>query len=78
LVITPAFSPNPLGHFGGCPPRKRHEQDPPRIGAVDNEVSYPVRQGVGLAGTGPGDHQERAAGSAIQFSDTMLYGTTLF
>ena len=55
---------NPLCHLGCRPPRKRHEQDPPRVGAVDDQVGNPVRQGVGLAGTGTGNHQKRAAGQS--------------
>jgi hypothetical protein len=38
----------------------------------------PVRQGIGLARAGTGNHQKRTAGVTIVFGDTMLYGTTLF
>jgi hypothetical protein len=69
---------NPLCHFGCRPPRKCHEQDPPRIGAVDNQVGYSMRQGIGLAGTGAGNDQKRDAGQAIRSGYSMLDGATLF
>jgi hypothetical protein len=66
------------GEIALCrPPRKRHKQDPPRIGAVDDEVRYPVRQGVGFAGTGTGNDQKRATQGAIAIRNAMLYRTAL-
>ena len=49
------------GHLGRRAARKRHQQDAVGIGAVDDQMGDPMRQGVGLAGAGPGDHQQRPA-----------------
>jgi hypothetical protein len=63
---------NSLCHLGCRSPRKRHEQDPSRIGAVDNEMGYSMCQGVGLAGTGTGNDQKWITRGAIPFRNSML------
>ena len=68
---------NPFCHFCRRTPRKRHEQNPSRIGAVDNEVGYSMCQGVGLAGTGTGNDQKRTTRGAIPFRNSMLDGAAL-
>ena len=50
---------DPAGHLAGRPAREGHQQDPPRIGAVDDQMRDPVGERVGLAGPGAGDDQER-------------------
>ena len=50
---------DPAGHLGGGAARKRHQQDAPRVGAVDDQMGDAMGQRVGLAGARAGDHQER-------------------
>ena len=50
---------DPLRHLGRRAARKRHQQDAARVGAVDDQMGDPMGEGVGLAGTGAGDHQQR-------------------
>jgi hypothetical protein len=47
------------------------------ICAVDDKVGHPVRQGVGFAGAGTGNDQERPTQGAIPFGNSMLYRTAL-
>ena len=68
---------DPSRHFGGGAPRKRHQQNPPRIGAVDDQVRDAVRQGVGLAGPCAGDHEERQPRRAVLLPDPVLDGPPL-
>lgn len=68
---------NPLYHFGRRPPRKRHEQDPPRVSAVHDQMCDPVSQRVRLTGTGTRNDQERATQGAIPIRNSMLYRTAL-
>ena len=66
-VITPALSPITLRamrstrsrHLGRGAARKRHQQDPARVGALDDQMGDPMGEGVGLAGSGAGDDQQR-------------------
>ena len=65
-------------HLGGGAPRKRHQQDAPGIGAVDDQMGDPVRQRVGLAGSGAGDHQQRRSRPAVMRGhDAVLDGPAL-
>ena len=50
---------DPLRHLGSRAARKRHQQDAPRIGAVDDQMGHAMGQRVGLAGARAGDHQQR-------------------
>ena len=68
---------DPSRHLGGGAARKRHQQNPPRIGAVDDQVRDAVRQGVGLAGPGAGDDEERRARRAVLLPDAVLDGPPL-
>ena len=47
------------GHLGRRAPRERHQQDAPRIGAVNDQVGHAMGEGVGLPRAGPSDHEER-------------------
>ena len=49
---------DPPRHLGGGAAREGHQQDAARIGAVDDQMRDAVRQRVGLAGAGAGDHQQ--------------------
>ena len=46
-------------HLGRRAAREGQQQDAPRIDAADDEMRDPMRQGVGLAGAGAGDDQQR-------------------
>ena len=69
---------HPPRHLGGGAARERHQQNPPRIGAVDDQVRNAMRQGVGLARTGAGDDEERRPRRAVLLPDAMLDGPPLF
>src|SRR5690606_33022871 len=49
---------HPALHLGCGAAREGEQQDAPWIGATDDEMRNPVRQGVGFAGTGARDDQE--------------------
>jgi hypothetical protein len=51
---------DPARHLGGGAAREGQEHDSAGIDAVGDEMAHPVRQGVGLAGAGTGNNQERA------------------
>ena len=68
---------DPSRHLGGGAARERHQQNPPRIGAVDDQVRDAVRQGVGLAGPRAGDHEERQPRRAVLLPDAVLDGPPL-
>lgn len=48
---------DPLGHLGRGTPRKRHQQDPARVGALNDQMGDPMGEGVGLSGPRSCDHQ---------------------
>ena len=50
---------DPARHLGRGAARERHQQDPPRIGALDDQMRDPMGERVGLAGSRAGDHQQR-------------------
>ena len=50
---------DPSRHLGRGAARKRHQQDPPGVGAVDDQMGHPMREGVGLARPRAGDDQQR-------------------
>ena len=62
---------DPLRHFRRGAARKGHQQDAPRIGALDDEMRDAVRQRVGLAGTGAGDHQQGPSHLAVAMLDSL-------
>ena len=64
------------GHFGGGAAREGHQQDAAGIGAVDDQMGDPMRQRVGLAGSGAGDHQQGREGARSRCA--MLDGAPLF
>ena len=72
-VMTPALSPmhlradplDPARHLGRRPAGEGHQQNAARIGAVDDQMRDPMRQGVGLAGSRAGDDQERRKASLL-------------
>ena len=65
-------------HFGGGATRKGHQQYPAGIGTVDDQMSDPVRQGVGLPGARAGDDEKRRTRRGILLPHTMLDSSTLF
>ena len=69
---------HPSRHLGGGAARECHQQNPPRIGAVDDQVGNAMRQGVGLARTCTRDDEERRARRAVLFPHAMLDGPPLF
>jgi hypothetical protein len=66
---------DPLRHFGCRAARERHQQDPARIGAPDNQMGDAVSKRVGLAGPGTGDDQEGSSDMAVG-GDAVLDGST--
>ena len=64
-----------LGHLGGRAAGKRHQQDAAGVGAVHDQMRDAMGEGVGLAGSGAGDDQQRRARTR---SRTMLDGAPLF
>jgi len=66
------------GHLGGGAARKRHQQYPPGIGAIDDQMGDPVRQGAGLPGTGTGDDEERGARCGVLLPHAVLDSLSLF
>ncbi len=55
-----ANAPGGSGHLGCGPPRERHQKDSAGIDAADDQMCYPVREGVGLSGAGAGNDEQRA------------------
>ena len=39
---------DPPGHLGRGAPGKRHQQDPPRVGALNDQMGHAVGEGVGF------------------------------
>jgi hypothetical protein len=62
----------------GGPAREGHQQDFAGIGAIDDQVGHPVRQGVGLAGPRPGNDEEWRARRRIVLPHAMLDSPPLF
>jgi len=65
-----------LRRLGGGATRERHQQYAARIGAVDDQVRDPMRQRVGLAGSGACDHEQRSKGAQARCA--ILDGLPLF
>jgi hypothetical protein len=65
-------------HLGGGPAREGHQQDFAGIGAIDDQVSHPVRQGVGLAGPRAGNDEEWHARRRMVLPHAMLDSPPLF
>ena len=79
-VVTkhlPADALHTTRRLGRRPPRKGHQQDAARIGAIDDQMRDAVRQRVGLAAAGAGNDQQRAADLPIRQADTVLDGLAL-
>ncbi len=57
-----ALSPAPAAHRFGCSPSEGEQQDPPRIGAMGDQLRDPMSQGGGFARAGTSDDQKRRAG----------------
>ena len=53
------------GHFRRRSARKGHQQDTARVGAIDNQMRDAMRQRVGLAGSSPGDDQQRSGDPGV-------------
>src|SRR5262249_29043464 len=51
---------SPANHFAGRPAREGEQQDATRNHAVADQDSHTSRQGLGLAGAGTRDHQQRS------------------
>ena len=69
---------NAPGHFGGGATRKGHQQYSTGIGTVDDQMSDPVSQRVGLSGTRAGDDEERRTRCGVFLTYTMLNSSSLF
>lgn len=73
-----SYALDPPRHLGSRAAGKGHEQDPARIGTVDDQMSDPVRQSVGLARSSACDDKERPAGRRILLAHAILDGAELF
>jgi hypothetical protein len=81
LALSPITLRDPLDaprHLGGGPAREGHQQDFAGIGAFDDQVSHPVRQGVGLAGPRAGNDEEWHARHRMVLPHAMLDSPPLF
>ena len=79
-LITQDLARDPLdppGHLGRGPPGERHQQDAARVGAIDDQMRDPMGEGVGLAGPGAGDDQQRASRRAHAPAQAVLDGPPL-
>src|ERR1700730_12360093 len=65
-------------HRGGAPAREGRQQDFAGISAIDDQVSHPVRQGIGLAGPRHGNDEKWRARRRIVLPDAMLDSPPLF
>jgi len=73
------FASNPLDafrHLGRGASRERHQQDPARVCAADDQVRNMVGKGIRLAGPGAGD-DEQWWSDMIVAGDAMLDGSAL-
>src|SRR5215469_1093626 len=68
---------NAPGHFGGGTTRKGHQQYSTGIGTVEDQMSDPVSQGVGLSATRAGDDEERRTRCGVFLTHTMLDSSSL-
>ena len=66
---------DPLGHLGRRAPRKRHQQNPAGVRALDDQVGDAMGEGVGLAGTRSGDDEQWCRGQSSR--GTVLDRTPL-
>ena len=67
---------HPLRHLGCRAARERHEQDPARVRAANDEVGDAVSKRVCFAGSCTGNDQEGSADMTIG-ADAVLDGSTL-
>jgi hypothetical protein len=67
---------DPFRHFGRGASRERHQQNPARVGAADDEVGDTVGEGVRLARSGACDDQEGRSDVTVG-SDAVLDGSPL-
>jgi hypothetical protein len=67
---------DPLRHLGCRAPRERHQQNPARVGAADNQMGNTMRKRVRFTGTRTGDDQEGNANMTLG-ADAVLDGTAL-
>ena len=65
------------GHIESGSAGERQQQNPVRINAVDDQVGDPVGQGLGLARTGTGNHQQWPRVEGRPILDAVLDGTPL-
>ena len=64
-------------HLGRGSSREGQQEDAARIGALDDQMSYAMSQGVGLTRSRAGDDQQRRSRSRAAGQDTVLHGLTL-
>lgn len=64
-------------HLLRRPAREREQQDPLRRDPVDDQMRDPVREGVGLAGAGAGDDEQRARAPSAARGFTVLHRGSL-
>jgi hypothetical protein len=67
---------DPFRHLRRGTPRERHQQDPARVRAADNQMRDAVGKRVRLAGPGAGDDQQGSSDMTIG-SYAVLDGSTL-
>ena len=78
-VLAHHFSRDPLdafAHLRRGAAREGHQQDAAGIGAVDDQMGDPMGEGVGLAGAGAGNDEERRANVAAS-GHAVLHGPAL-
>ncbi len=79
-IVSEHLSADPLDpprQFRRRPAGKGHQQDPTRIGAMDDQMRHAVGERVGLAGSGTRDDQQRAARLPVGKADPMLHRRAL-
>ena len=56
---------DPFRHLGRGASRERHQQDPARVGAADDQMGDAVGKRVRLAGSGAGDDQQGSSDMTV-------------
>jgi hypothetical protein len=67
----------PARHFERSTPRESQQQQAPRIAAIEDQMSHPVGEHLGLAGTGAGGDQQCRRRFDIT-ADAVFDGAALF
>jgi hypothetical protein len=67
---------DPTGHLRRGAPRERQQQDPVRVGTVDDQVPDPMGESIGLARSRAGDDQQ-GGGAVPEVRPAMFDGPPL-